>query len=80
MGIGPCQRAGEAGLRGQTEAATDLCRQLQLRDSSFLTRFRIFADMRGCKPVALGVIGRVHRHQLALKMRRQFRDDQPLCG
>ena len=72
--IGPCQRTGEADMLGETEATRNLCGLAHLVGRPKPPFLRIAADCRRTLAVEHQIISRVHRHHLALKMRRELTD------
>ena len=72
--IGEGQRTGERHRRFQAEMLRGLGGVLDLLDRPFLPGLRIVVVLGRGERVEGGVIGRMHRDELALQMRRQFGD------
>ena len=72
IGIGPGQRAGEGRHRRQPHALRRLQRHAHLLHRPLLPRLRVAAHLRRREAVEERVIGRMHRHQLPLQVRREL--------
>ena len=78
--VGPGQRAGEGHVRGQPQIGRSLGRQHHLLDCPLLPQRRVAPHLGRGKAVKARVVGRVHRHQLALQMGGQLGDLQPVAS
>ena len=78
--VGPGERAGKGDMRAEAEVTGSLCGTEQLVDGPFLARTRIAAHLGRREAVKGLVVSRMHRHQLALQMRRQLGDFDAVAG
>ena len=75
--VGPGERARERHAGVQAEIARGLGGREHLLDRPALARFRIAAHRRRREAVEARVVGRMHRDQLALEVRRELGDLDP---
>lgn len=70
----PCQRTGKGRMRADAEIARCTDRHLHLLNRPLLARLGIAAHFGHREAIESFIIGRVHRDELALQMRRKLRD------
>src|SRR5258708_691112 len=78
--IRPGERAGEAHVLVQPKASRNASRRFHLVGGPQATLFRIAANGGRALTVEHGVISRMNRHHLALKMGREFADRNAYVG
>ena len=75
--VWPGQRAGKSRMRRQPQIGRGLCCEVHLLDRPGLPRRRAAPHLGRGEPIEGEVVGRMHRHELALQVGRKLRQLQP---